>query len=82
MISKERLLKGKQTPTRLSDPPKKPITKDKTKPLGSQRVGPESEQLGVTWFRHLVIRFGTRKCWSQHVLLHLKEYGDNLAINE
>jgi hypothetical protein len=53
--------------------PKKPITSDKTKPLGSQRVGPESGQLGVIGFAHLIVPFGTGKCQSQHALLHLKE---------
>jgi hypothetical protein len=41
--------------------PQKPITKDKIEPLGSQAVGLESEQLGVTWLEHLVMLFGTKK---------------------
>jgi hypothetical protein len=71
--SKERLLKGKQILTHVSDPPKKPATKGKTKPLGFQFVGHESGHLGVTWLEHLIVSFGTRKCWFQHVLLHLEE---------
>ncbi len=36
----------RQTPACVGDSPKKPSTKDKTKPLRSQRVGHESKQLG------------------------------------
>jgi len=63
----------KQTFAHVGDPQKKPKTKDKTKPLGFQRVGLESEQLGVTKLGHFVVPFGTRKCQFQHVLLHLEE---------
>jgi hypothetical protein len=45
----------------------------KTEPLGSQKVGHESEHPRVTWFKHLIMPFGTGKCWSQHVLLRLEE---------
>jgi hypothetical protein len=41
------LLKAKQIPTRLSNPPKKLATVDKIKPLSFQKVGPMSEQLEV-----------------------------------
>jgi hypothetical protein len=37
-------------------------TRDKIEPLGFQRLGLESKQPGVTWFRHLVVLFGTKKC--------------------
>ncbi len=47
---------------RVSDPPKKPTTKDKTKPLNSQRVGHESRRPWVTWFEHFVMPFGIGKC--------------------
>jgi len=70
---KKKLLEAKQTPTRVGDLPKKPTTKDKTKPLSSQSVGLESKQLGVKWLEHLVVLSITRKCQSQHVLLHPKE---------
>ncbi len=53
--------------------PKKFATGDKIEPLNSQRVGLESEQLGVTWFGHLVVPFRMGKCRSQHVLLHLEK---------
>jgi hypothetical protein len=39
-------------------PPKKPTTRGKTKPLGSQRVGHENTHLGVTWLGHFVRPFG------------------------
>jgi len=42
--SKEHLLETKQTLVRVNNPPKKLATRDKTKPLGFQKVGPESEQ--------------------------------------
>jgi hypothetical protein len=41
---KECLLKAKQTLVHVSDPPKKPTTRDKTKPLNSQMVGFENGQ--------------------------------------
>jgi hypothetical protein len=55
------------------DPPKKPATRDKIEPLGFQKVGPKSEQLGVTGLGHLVVLSRMGKCQFQHVLLHLKE---------
>ncbi len=60
--SKKRILEAKQTHTHVSDPPKKPTTRDKTKPLSFQKVRPKSKQLGVTWFGHLVVLSRTRKC--------------------
>jgi hypothetical protein len=59
---KECLLEEKQTPVRVSDPLKKPTTGGKIEPLGSQRVGHESEHLGVTWLGHLVVPSGMGKC--------------------
>jgi hypothetical protein len=38
------LLKAKQIPIRLGNPPKKLTTGDKIKPLSFQKVGPMSEQ--------------------------------------
>jgi hypothetical protein len=70
---KERLLELKQIVARVSYLSKKFATRNKTKPLGSQRVGFESKQIGVIWFKHLVLLSGMRKCWSQHVLLHLEK---------
>ncbi len=52
----------KQTPTCVGDPPKKPSTKDKIEPLSFQRVGPKNKQLGVTWFKDLVVPFQAGKC--------------------
>ncbi len=60
----------KQIPTHVGDPPKKLATEDKIEPLGSQRVRLESGQHEVTWLGHFIMPFGTRKCWSSHVLLH------------
>jgi hypothetical protein len=71
--SEECLLKAKQTPIRIRDLLKKPTTKDKTTSLSFQKVGPNNEQLGLTWFKHFIVPFGTGKCESQHVLLHLEE---------
>jgi hypothetical protein len=66
----------------VNDLRKKLAIRNKIEPLGFHRVGFENKQLGVTWFRHLVMLFGTRKCWSQHVLLHLEEQGDHPIGNE
>jgi hypothetical protein len=70
---KECLLEAKQTPIRVGNLPKKRVTRDKTKSLSFQKVGPNNEQLGVTWFKHFIVPFGTWKGKSQHVLLHLEE---------
>jgi hypothetical protein len=60
--SRECLLEWKQTPICISNPPKKLTTKGKIEPLGFQRVGHESEHLGVTWLGHLVMPFRMGKC--------------------
>lgn len=70
---KECLLERKQNHVHVSDSPKKLVTRVKTKPLSSQKVGHESKHPGMTWLGHLVMPFGTRKCRSQHVLLHRGE---------
>ncbi len=62
----------RQTLAHVGNLPKKLVTRDKTKLLGSQRVGLESGQFKVIGFVHLIVPFGTRKCQSQHVLLHLE----------
>jgi hypothetical protein len=59
---KECLLEAKQTPTCISNPLEKPTTKDKTKPVGFQKVGHENRQHGVTWLGHFVVPFGTGRC--------------------
>jgi hypothetical protein len=59
---KEHLLKAKQTLVHVGDLPKKHVIRDKIEPLGFQKVGLESEQLEVTWFRHFVMLFGMGKC--------------------
>jgi hypothetical protein len=58
---KECLLKGKQTPTYVNDPPKKLAIRGMIEQLSSQRVGHESRCPGVTWVEHLV-PLGTKKC--------------------
>jgi hypothetical protein len=58
---KECLLKAKQIPNRVGDPPKKHALEDKTKPLGSQKVGPKNGQLKITWLKHFVVPFGMGK---------------------
>jgi hypothetical protein len=70
---KECLLEVKQTLVHVGDSLKKPTTRDKTKPVGFQRVGPKNEQLGVTWLGHLIVPSRMGKCQSQHVLLHLEK---------
>jgi len=62
----------KQNPTRVGHSPKKLTTRDKTKPLGSQRVGPKNGQPKVTWLGHLVVPSEIGKCQFQHVLFHLE----------
>lgn len=59
---KEHVLEMRQTPTRVHNPPKKPSTRGKTKPLGFQNVGLESKQPRVTRLEYLVVPFGTKKC--------------------
>ncbi len=59
---KECLLEVKQTPFHVSDLPKKPAIRDKIEPLSFRRVGLENEQLGVMWFKYLIMLFGTKKC--------------------
>ncbi len=76
------LLEAKQTPACVGDLSKKPTIGDKTEPLRFQKVGPKSRQPRVTWHVYLVAPFGTRKCQSQHVLLHSKEYGDHPTKNK
>jgi hypothetical protein len=58
----ERLLKMKQTFIHVGDPPKKPTTKDKTKSLNSQRVGPENGQPRVSRLKYLVMPSKMGKC--------------------
>lgn len=58
---KERLLKVKQTPIHIDDLPKKLTTTNKIESLKSQKVGPKSGQLGITWLGHFVITSKTKK---------------------
>jgi hypothetical protein len=44
MIFERMFVRSKQTHARVGNLPKKPTIRDKIKPLGSQRVGPESGQ--------------------------------------
>jgi hypothetical protein len=64
------MLKAKQIHAHVGDPPRKLLTKDKIEPLGFQKVGPKSGQLGVTGFECFVVQFEMKKCLSQLVLLH------------
>jgi len=59
---KEHLLKGKQKISRVNDLPNKLATRDKTEPIGSQKVGHENGHLRVTWLGHLVMSSGMGKC--------------------
>ncbi len=52
----------KQIPAYVNNLPKKLTIRDKTKPLSSQKVGPENGQPRLTWLRHLVVPSRTRKC--------------------
>jgi len=69
----ERLLKRKQIPIHVSNMLKKPTTRGKIEPLGFQKIEHKNRHVRVTWLIHFVMSFGTGKCMSQHVLLHLKE---------
>jgi len=59
---KEHVLKVKQIPACVGNLPKKPTNGDKIKPLGSQRVGCENGQHGVTWFGHFIMSSRMGKC--------------------
>ncbi len=72
----------KQTPTCVNDPPKKPTTGDKIEPLNFQKVGFESGQPKVIELGCPIVRSITKKCQSQHVVLHPKGYDDHLVGNE
>jgi hypothetical protein len=80
--SKERLLKRKYILVHVINLPKKHATGGKTKPLSSQKVGYENGHPKVTWLEHLIMSSRTKKCQSQHMLLHPKKYGDHLVKNE
>jgi hypothetical protein len=67
---KEHLLEARQTFVHVGDLSKKLAIGDKIKPLGFQRVGLESRQPKVMWFKYFIMPSKTRKCQSQHVLLH------------
>jgi hypothetical protein len=54
--------KSKKTLTYVGNLPKKLATKDKTKPLGFQGVGPKNGQLGVTRFEYFIVPSGMGKC--------------------
>jgi hypothetical protein len=55
-------IKSEQILARVNNLPNKLATGDKIEPLGFQRVGLETKQLGVTWFGHLVVLSGMGKC--------------------
>jgi hypothetical protein len=59
---KEHLLEVWQTPIHVSNPPKMRTTRDKTEPLGSQKVGPKNKQLKVTMLMYFVVPYGMGKC--------------------
>jgi hypothetical protein len=56
------LLKAKQIPIRLGNPPKKLTTGDKIKPLSFQKVGLESKQPGVIGLGYFIMPFKMGKC--------------------
>jgi hypothetical protein len=51
----------KQTPILVNDSPQKLAPRDKTKALGSQKVGLKSEQPRVTRLEYLIVPSGTKK---------------------
>jgi hypothetical protein len=61
---KENLLKMKQILTCVGDLPEKLTTKDKFKPLGSQKVELDSEETRVTRLEYLVMPLGTKNIVS------------------
>jgi len=79
---KECLLKGKQILVHVSNLLKKPTIEVKIEPLGFQKVEHKNRHIRVTWLIHFVMSFGTKKCQSQHVLLHLEELSDHPTENK
>jgi hypothetical protein len=59
---KKCLLEARQTLACVGDSLKKLAIEDKTKPLGSQRVGPKNGQLKVTWLGHITVSSKIKKC--------------------
>jgi hypothetical protein len=79
---KEHLLKGKQILVHVSNSLKKPTIGVKIEPLGFQKVEHKNRHIKVTWLIHFVMPSGSRKCQSQHVLLHLEKQGDHPIKNK
>jgi hypothetical protein len=61
----------RQTHVHVGDMSKKSAIGDETKPLSFQKVGPDNRQHEVIGFGYFIVPFGTKKCHSQYVLLHL-----------
>jgi hypothetical protein len=79
---KERLLKGKQIPTHVSNSLKKHTILVKIEPLGFQKVEHKNRHIRVTWFIHFIMPSKMRKCQYQHMLLHLEKQGDHPTENK
>jgi hypothetical protein len=62
MISEKTSTKSGKKIACVNDLQKQPITKNKTKPLGSQRVGFKSGELEITWFKYFIMPSRMRKC--------------------
>jgi hypothetical protein len=54
------LLEAKQILICVGDPPKKLATRNKTKLLGSQKMGPKNKQLETIELGYLLVSFGSR----------------------
>jgi hypothetical protein len=59
---KKCLLEVRQTFACVGNLLKKLAIGDKTKPLGSQRVGPKNGQPRVTWLGHFIVSSEIKKC--------------------
>ncbi len=59
---KERLLKAKQNFVHVNNLPNKLATREKIKPLSSQKVGLESRQPGVIGLGYFIMPFRMGKC--------------------
>jgi hypothetical protein len=73
MIFEKHLLRTKKLFAHVGHLVKKLTIGDKTKPLGSQKVGLKNKQLGVTSFEYFIVSSKIRKCQFRHVLLHLEK---------
>jgi hypothetical protein len=73
MICERTFVKNETNSYSLGNLPNKLVIKDKTKGLGSQKVGIKNGQPKVIKFEYFIMLSKTKTCKFQHVLLHPKE---------